>query len=254
MFCEKCGNSILSEAKFCDKCGTPISNGEIILHENQKEDLPFELRKWNWGAALLGWIWAIGNKAYLMAILGIIIMFIPFVGWLVSIILFGIKGNEWAWESKGWNSVEHFRRVQKIWRNWAIGITLVILFLTVLFTILPLLSSTTENDKTTSVSDKSNINTSIEEEAEIDPVTQADYQEGYKSGYVDGRGSQGQLGDNYAEPATEERKDAYLVGYLEGFLKGCREGNFDCSAVENAINDLEEDTSNTVNLIPPSVN
>lgn len=89
---------------------------------------------------------------------------------------------------------------------------------------------------------------------EIDPVTKADYQEGYKAGYVDGRASKGQLGDNYAEPATEERKGAYLIGYLDGFLKGCREGGFDCSAVENAINSLDKDSTTNVNLIPPSIN
>lgn len=98
-----------------------------------------------------------------------------------------------------------------------------------------------------------NQNTQIQSST-IDPVAQADYSEGYKSGYVDGRSSKGQLGDNYAEPATEERKSAYLIGYLDGFLKGCREGNFDCSAVENAINNLGKDSSTNVNLIPPSVN
>jgi len=87
---------------------------------------------------------------------------------------------------------------------------------------------------------------------EIDPVTQADYSEGYKAGYVDGRASKGTLGDSYSEPATEERKGAYQLGYLSGFLKGCREGGFDCSAVEDAINQLDQSPSSTVNLIPSS--
>lgn len=147
MFCEKCGNSMSEEAKFCNKCGTPIliSTTQVELQENKKDALPSELKKWNWGASLLGWIWAVGNKAYLMAILGIIIILIPYVGWLVSIILFGIKGNEWAWESKKWDNLEHFKRVQKLWRNWAIGITLVILIPMVLFLVAPLFTTTDNN-------------------------------------------------------------------------------------------------------------
>lgn len=92
------------------------------------------------------------------------------------------------------------------------------------------------------------------DEQKTNPVAEADYNEGYKSGYVDGRSLKGNLGDNYAEPATEERKDAYFAGYLDGFLKGCREGNFDCSEVENAINSLGQDSETTVNLIPSTVN
>jgi hypothetical protein len=88
---------------------------------------------------------------------------------------------------------------------------------------------------------------------ELSPVEIADYQEGYKAGYVDGRSSYGQLGDNYSEPATEERKSAYFVGYLFGFRKGCIEGNFDCSKVEEVINSLGEEQTENVNLIPPNV-
>lgn len=95
---------------------------------------------------------------------------------------------------------------------------------------------------------------SKKETQEVDPVAKADYQEGYKAGYVDGRASKGNLGDNYSEPATEERKDAYFLGYLGGFLKGCKEGDFDCSEVERAINSLGEDQEGSVNLIPSSVN
>ncbi len=84
----------------------------------------------------------------------------------------------------------------------------------------------------------------------IDPVNVADYQEGYKAGYADGRSSYGELGDNYYEPATEERKDAYLLGYLDGFLKGCKEGNFDCSEVETLVNELLGEEETGVDLIP----
>ena len=34
----------------------------------------------------------------------------------------GVQGNEWAWKSKRWDSIEHFKRTQKKWRNWGIVI------------------------------------------------------------------------------------------------------------------------------------
>lgn len=92
------------------------------------------------------------------------------------------------------------------------------------------------------------------EEAQIDPVAQADYNEGYKAGYVDGRGANGNLWDSYVAPATEERKGDYLNGYLEGFLKGCSEGGFDCSAVENVIKQFNQQPQSGVKLIPNAVN
>lgn len=71
---------------------------------------PPEIRGWNWGGFLLGWIWAVGNGAFLWAVIA---FFVPFFN-----IALGIKGNEWAWQSKRWNSIEHFRDVQ---RKWMIG-------------------------------------------------------------------------------------------------------------------------------------
>jgi len=67
----------------------------------------------------------------------------------------------------------------------------------------------------------------------VDPVYQADYDEGYSAGYVDGRSEYGEFYDSYDEPATLERKDGYFEGYYAGFLRGCEEGDFDCSEIEN---------------------
>jgi hypothetical protein len=63
-------------------------------------------------------------------------------------------------------------------------------------------------------------------------VSQADYDEGYKAGYADGRAQGGEFMDSYAPPATTEREESYGAGYLDGFLVGCDEGGFDCSAIE----------------------
>ncbi len=63
------------------------------------------------------WIWGIGNKVWL-ALLALIP--IPIAGLAVAIVL-GVKGNEWAWQSKKWDSIEQFRRTQRTWMYWGIA-------------------------------------------------------------------------------------------------------------------------------------
>jgi len=76
--------------------------------------LPVELKGWNWGAFWLTWIWGIFNGAYL-SLIGLAIAF--FLGPLALVWSFvcGAKGNEWAWKGKRWNSVAHFKDVQRKW-------------------------------------------------------------------------------------------------------------------------------------------
>ncbi len=79
--------------------------------------------KFNWGAFLLTWIWGLGNKSYitLLIILTIFLAFIPFVNLITGMvqlglaIWFGIKGNEWAWKNKKFESIEAFHSYQKKW-------------------------------------------------------------------------------------------------------------------------------------------
>ena len=77
-------------------------------------------RKFNWGAFLLSWIWGLGNKTYITLIIfaTILVAWIPIIGWLISLgicIWFGTKGNEWAWQNKRFQSIEHFHEYQKKW-------------------------------------------------------------------------------------------------------------------------------------------
>lgn len=74
--------------------------------------------KFNWGACLLNWIWGIGNKVYIPFLM-FIVGWIPFVN-LGLIIWFGIKGNEWAWKKKRFQSVKHFHEYQKKWAAVAV--------------------------------------------------------------------------------------------------------------------------------------
>ena len=74
--------------------------------------VPEEVKGWSWGGFLLTWIWGIGNNVMiaLLALVG------P-ISFIIAIYL-GLKGRELAWQSKRWDSVEHFNRAQK---NWGIA-------------------------------------------------------------------------------------------------------------------------------------
>lgn len=87
------------------------------LHENQVRETPECLNKWNWGAFLLSWIWAIGNGVWwgLLAL-------IPYVN-IVVIIILGINGNKSAWEKYTGTAAE-FDEKQRSWTTagWIIAL------------------------------------------------------------------------------------------------------------------------------------
>lgn len=85
---------------------------------------PQELGGWNWGAFFLSWIWAIGNSTWI----GLLALISP-ISLIVAIIL-GVKGNEWAWQNRKFESVEQFKAVQKAWATW--GVILFILSLVII--------------------------------------------------------------------------------------------------------------------------
>lgn len=77
------------------------------------EPLPEGIGRWNWGAFLLNWIWGVGNNTYIA-----LLTLIPFFGLLVVPFVLGAKGDAWAWRNGRWDSVAHFRRVQRRWAIW----------------------------------------------------------------------------------------------------------------------------------------
>jgi hypothetical protein len=89
----------------------------------QDNDFPPELRKWNWGAFLLSWIWGLGNRTYIA-----LLALLPFANIVMPFVL-GAKGNEWAWRNKHWDSIEHFKRVQRLWTIWGVSLLGVIILL-----------------------------------------------------------------------------------------------------------------------------
>jgi hypothetical protein len=79
------------------------------------------LPRWNWGAFLLGWLWAFLHRLWWQGVLGLI----PGLN-IAMMPVFGLKGNEWAWERGNWSSVEAFRSDQRGWAIagaavWALG-------------------------------------------------------------------------------------------------------------------------------------
>ena len=82
-------------------------------------EIPDGIKGWSWGAFFLNWIWSIGNKTWL----GLFAL-VPYVGFIMAIVL-GIKGREWAWQNKRWESIDHFQNVQKKWSAWGVGLVLV---------------------------------------------------------------------------------------------------------------------------------
>ncbi|RCJ31971.1 serine/threonine protein kinase [Nostoc minutum NIES-26] len=79
---------------------------------NLAEPVPEEILGWNWGAFLLPWLWLWTNQVWYG-----LFCFVPQVGWVMAIAL-GAKGNEWAWKSRRWRSIEHFKTHQ---RGWALA-------------------------------------------------------------------------------------------------------------------------------------
>lgn len=100
--------------------------------------IPSEIRGWNWGAFFLGWIWGIGNNVWKSFLL-----FVPVFN-CVFIFMLGAKGSEWAWQAKSWDSVDHFKKVQKAWAVWGLVIFLASAIVPILMTAMGMMGAGSE--------------------------------------------------------------------------------------------------------------
>ena len=122
----KSGSDYLKQKKYetliesltarCNELESRQSVNNQTIYEPTSEDL----KRWNWGAFFLSWIWCIRNKInkWLTAMCFIIWLF-PIVNLILSFIL-GYMGTKLAWENGKWKNGkrkdwEHFQTVQKEW-------------------------------------------------------------------------------------------------------------------------------------------
>lgn len=113
--------------------------------------LPAELKYFNWGSFFFTWIWSIAHRFWLGLLalpLGFVLGLIPLIGPATGIaisIVFGIKGNEWAWQNRRWDSTDHFRKTQRVWGWWALGVFILVLLLLVFAVLLPVFVRARQN-------------------------------------------------------------------------------------------------------------
>lgn len=94
--------------------------GSALNNSGQPDaQLPAELQGLNFGAFLLNWIWAIGHNYWL----GLLCL-VPCVGVVMQFYML-FKGNEAAWQSRRWESIEQFKEVQHKWMLWGVGLLVV---------------------------------------------------------------------------------------------------------------------------------
>ena len=91
----------------------PLQAPSISLHNDSglgaNAVLPAELNGWNWGAFLWTFVWGIGHRCWWS-----FLCLVPYVN-LVMVFVMGVKGNQWAWQNRRWETVEQFRNTQRKW-------------------------------------------------------------------------------------------------------------------------------------------
>ena len=90
------------------------------MYENQYQydpnavatnEIPNEIKRWNWGAFMFNYVWGIGHRTYLP-----LLVLIPFFN-LVWVFICGAKGNQWAWKNGNYGSAEEFMKMQESWNR-----------------------------------------------------------------------------------------------------------------------------------------
>ena len=111
--CFHCGKTISNGFLFCPYCGAAVqisnTSGQGI-----NAVVPPSIQGWNWGSFFLTFIWGVFNNVWLS------LLYLVPPGNVIMPFVLGIKGNEWAWQYKQWDSIEHFQRVQRTWMLWGI--------------------------------------------------------------------------------------------------------------------------------------
>ena len=114
-----CTDAVCTDAMYTDAmCRDAIyrvSTNSLLVNNSGRglfdlsTPVPQEIKGWNWGAFLLTPFWLVNNRVWIGCF-----ALVPIVGFWMAIAL-GIKGNEWAWKSRKWESVDLFISHQKRW-------------------------------------------------------------------------------------------------------------------------------------------
>lgn len=91
--------------------GLTVAPAGVVALSGEGLNGPFppELRGWNWGAFFLNFFWGIAHNVWIA-----LLTLVPGVNFIMLFVL-GVKGNEWAWQHRRFESVAHFKEVQKKW-------------------------------------------------------------------------------------------------------------------------------------------
>jgi hypothetical protein len=135
--------------------------------QGRRAEIPPDIRSWNWGAFWGTWIWGLANRVWITLLyplpnilsIALVVLFISnvftteqvvdiaqsnlwrfviFLLWLAQIVLqvsLLLKGNQWAWRARRWESVQSFLAVQKRWTYLFLGMFAVLF---IVFFLLPL--------------------------------------------------------------------------------------------------------------------
>jgi hypothetical protein len=134
-FCPKCGREVGEDTRFCPQCGQDLKvsvSAENTSGQGSSAIVPDEVKGWSWAGFGLTWIWGVFNGV-LISLLALIPF--PLFGLAWAIVL-GVKGREWAWRNKKWESVEQFKNAQRPWD--IAGIVIFAIGVTALFVVVPL--------------------------------------------------------------------------------------------------------------------
>ena len=115
--CPRCQLPVKKERQYCPHC-----NLEIGTHNTSGTGysavVPDEIKGLNWGAFFIPVVWGVFHKVWLS-----VLCLVPIAGLILPFFLL-VKGNDWAWQSKHWDSIEQFKRTQKKWMYWGIAASL----------------------------------------------------------------------------------------------------------------------------------
>ena len=112
--CPRCQLPVKHGHKYCPHCNLEIEI-ENTSGTGYSAVVPEEIKGLNWGAFFIPVFWGIVHRVWL----GVLCL-APVVGFILPFVLL-VKGNDWAWQSKHWDSIDQFKHTQKKWMYWGIA-------------------------------------------------------------------------------------------------------------------------------------